>query len=116
MYSIIKILITAGVIVGVSELGKRFSPIAAILASLPLTSVLAMIWLYYDTRDAQKVIDLSTNIFWAVLPSLVFFVALPMLLKAGVKFGLAMILASGIMFGAYSVYVVVLKKFGVQVL
>ncbi|MBI4994972.1 DUF3147 family protein [Candidatus Peregrinibacteria bacterium] len=73
MQYLIKTIITAIVVVGIAEIGKKFSPIAAILASLPLTSILAMIWLYTDTKDVQKVIDLSSNIFWAVLPSLIFF-------------------------------------------
>lgn len=113
MYFLIKTLITAVVIAGVSELAKRWTPVAAILASLPLTSILAMIWLYHDTRDSAKVIELSNGIFWAVLPSLLFFVALPLLLRAGLKFGLGMILASAIMFVGYTVYVAVLRKLGV---
>ncbi len=73
MQYLIKIIITALIVTGISELGKRFSPLAAILASLPLTSILAFIWLYHDTKDSQKVIDLSYGIFWMVFPSLLFF-------------------------------------------
>ncbi len=113
MYFLIKILITALVIAGVSEIAKRWTPVAAILASLPSISILSMIWLYHDTHDCAKVVALSNGIFWAVLPSLLFFIALPLLLKAGVKFGLSMILASVIMFVGYSIYTIVLKKFGV---
>lgn len=114
MYFLIKTLITALVIVGVSEIAKRWTPVAAILASLPLTSILAMIWLYHDTHDTTKIIALSNGIFWAVLPSLLFFVALPMLLKMGVKFGFAMILASVIMFVGYTAYVAVMRRFGIE--
>lgn len=112
MYFLIKTLITAIVIAGVSELAKRWSPFAALLASLPLISVLSMIWLYHDTHDTTKIIDLSHGIFWAVLPSLIFFVALPILLKAGVRFGLAMVLAIAIMFVGYTIYMMVLRKIG----
>lgn len=112
MYFLIKTLITALVVAGVSELAKRWSPIAAILASLPLTSILAMLWLYHDTRDSAKVIELSNGIFWAVLPSLLFFIALPLLLKAGIKFGLGMILASAIMFVGYTIYIALMRKVG----
>ncbi len=115
MYFLIKTLITALVIVGVSEIAKRWSPVAAILASLPLTSILAMVWLYHDTHDVAKIVDLSNGIFWAVLPSLLFFVALPMLLKAGVKFGLSMVLASAIMFVGYTIYVALMRKVGFNV-
>ena len=109
-----KVLVSAIVIATVSELAKRFTPLAAILASLPLTSILAMLWLYFDTKDAAKVAALSQGIFWACLPSLLFFLMLPLLLKFGLKFGVAMMASSLIMFIAYSVYVVALGKFGVK--
>lgn len=114
MYFLVKIIITALVIAGVSELAKRWTPVAAILASLPLISILSMIWLYHDTHDSTKIIALSNGIFWAVLPSLLFFIALPILLKAGVKFGFAMVLASAIMFVGYAVYVALMRKLGVS--
>ncbi|MDZ4245434.1 MAG: DUF3147 family protein [Candidatus Gracilibacteria bacterium] len=115
MQYLIKIIITAIVVIGISEIGKKFSPIAAILASLPLTSILAMIWLYTDTKDVQKIIDLSSNIFWAVLPSLIFFLILPILLKNGFKFSIAMIVSIITMFIAYSIYVILLQKFGIKI-
>lgn len=114
MQYLIKVILSALIITSVSELGKRFTPIAAILASLPLTSILAMIWLYNETKDVQKIIDLSTSIFWAVLPSLIFFLVLPLLLRNGVHFTPAMILSAVIMFIAYSVYILVLAKFGIK--
>lgn len=113
MYYLIKILITSLVVVAVSELGKRYSPMAAILASLPLTSILAMIWLYWDTKDVAKIGSLSTNIFWAVLPSLLFFITVPILLKLGFNFGVAMAVSIVLMACAYGVYSVVLAKFGI---
>lgn len=115
MYFLIKTIITALVIAGISELAKRWTPVAAILASLPLTSILAMIWLYHDTHDSAKIIELSNGIFWAVLPSLLFFIALPLLLKAGLKFGLGMILASAIMFVGYTIYVALIRKVGFNI-
>ena len=110
----IKIFVSAFVIAGVSELGKRFTLISAILASLPLTSILAMVWLYQDTKDIQKVSDLSKGIFWAVLPSLIFFLVLPLFLKSGLKFWFALILSSGIMFIAYTGYVLLLGHLGIK--
>ena len=67
----------------VSELAKRSSFWGAALASLPLTSLLAFVWLYLDTGDIQKVSSLSQGIFWLVLPSLLLFVVLPLLLRSG---------------------------------
>src|SRR5215212_8154785 len=85
-YTILKFAISAALIVAISEISKRNSFLGGLFASLPLVSVLAMIWLYRDTRDTQKVAALSTSVFWLVLPSLVLFIALPVLLKRGVSF------------------------------
>lgn len=113
MLFFLKALISGLVIAGVSELGKRYSVVAALLASLPLTSILAMLWLYGETGDAQKIIRLSKGIFWAVLPSLLFFIVLPLLLKGGMKFGLAMILSCTTMSLAYFLYFFLINKIGI---
>ena len=76
LYIALKLIITSVVIVSVSEIAKRSSTFAAMLAALPLTSILAMIWLYVDTKDSVKIIDLSYGIFWLVLPTLLFFILL----------------------------------------
>jgi hypothetical protein len=115
MQYIIKIIITALLVTGISELGKRFSAFGAILASLPLTSVLAFIWLYRDTKDNQKVIGLSYGIFWMVLPSLLFFIVLPFLLKKGIGFGWAMASSCIIMAIFYTLYIFILGKFGIKI-
>ncbi|MFA6534238.1 MAG: DUF3147 family protein [Patescibacteria group bacterium] len=115
MQYFLKIIISALIILGVSELGKRFTAAAAIAASLPLVSILGLIWLYNDTKDIQKIISLSVSIFWAVLPSLLFFIILPILLKSGVRFGWAMVCSSVAMFIAYTVYIFILSKFGIKI-
>lgn len=115
MLFIAKIIISALVIAAVSEIAKRFTFAAAILASLPLTSILAMIWLYVDTKDAAKVSILSENIFWAALPSLLFFLVLPILLNMGLKFYTAMIISAVVMFVGYTVYALILGKFGIHI-
>lgn len=89
MYFVIKVLITAFIVTAISELSRRYTIWAALLASLPLTSILAFIWIYLDTKDIDKIIDLSYSIFWLVFPSLIFFLILPLLLKQGLSFWLA---------------------------
>ncbi len=110
---VLKILITALLIVSVSEVSKRVSWMGAILASLPLTSILAIIWLYLDTRDVKQISTLSTGIFWAVLPSLVFFLVLPVFLKVGMRFSWAMLLSSIATFFGYLVFAWGLKNYGI---
>ena len=77
-YFILNTAITALVVVTVSEVAKRSSLLGGVLASLPLVSLLAMLWLYIDTRDSGKVSELATSILWMILPSLSLFVLLPL--------------------------------------
>lgn len=84
--AILKVAITSALVVAISELAKRSTLFGALLASLPLTSVLAFVWIWYDTGDTEKVASLATSIFWLVLPSLVLFLILPALLRTGFPF------------------------------
>jgi len=81
-----KVLVTAAVVVAVSELAKRSTFWGAILASLPLTSLLAFVWIYLDTGSTQGIATLSQGIFWLVLASLPLFLILPLLLRSGWPF------------------------------
>lgn len=112
---LIKLIISAATIVFVSELGKRISWLAALVASLPLTSILALTWLYFETKSPERVMALSTNILWAVIPSLTFFIVLPLFLKWNLPFSLSMGLSILIMFIGYLLYAGVLKRFGVLI-
>lgn len=113
-YYIVKIVLTTLLIVVISEISKRSSFIGAILASVPLISVLAMLWLYIDTKDISRVTTLSQSIFWLVLPSLVLFITLPILLRQGVHFYLAMTIAICLTIFCYWLMVTILQSFGVR--
>jgi hypothetical protein len=84
-------------------------------ASVPLTSVLAIIWLYQDTKDTNNIIDLSYNIFWLVLPSLLFFIVFPLLLKANLNFYLSLFISLVLMISAYFAMVFILEKVGYKI-
>ena len=114
IYYVTKVAISALLIVAIAEISKRSSFIGAILASVPLVSVLAMIWLYVDTRDAARVAALASGIFWLVLPSLVLFIALPLLIKQGVNFYLSMGISIVLTIGSYGLMVGVLNRFGIE--
>jgi len=111
----LKIILSAVVLVAVAEIAKRSSFWGAALASLPLTSLLAFIWLYLDSGEVQKVTELSQGIFWLVLPSLVLFIALPLLLRAGIGFWLSLGIACLVTAGAYYGMVKLLEKLGVRI-
>jgi len=114
MHFLIKTLVSALLIAAISEIAKRFTWFAAIVASLPVTSILAMIWLYYDTKDASRVADLSYGVFWMVAPSLIFFLLLPVLLKH-LPFAAAMLAGCTVMTLVYFVYAAALPKLGIKI-
>jgi len=111
--NLIKVVITAALVVAVSEVAKRSSLAGAVLASIPVTSVLAMVWLYVDTGNAGKVADLAADIFWLVLPSLVLFITLPLMLRAGWSFAPSLAIACGLTVAAYLLMLAVLQRFGI---
>ncbi len=113
-YTLIKIAITTLLVVAISEISKRNSLAGALLASIPLVSVLALLWLYIDTRDVEKISALSSSIFWLVIPSLVLFIALPLLLKSGVHFCLSLALSLALTAACYGVMIVLLARFGIR--
>ena len=85
-YLVIKAVISAIIIVIVSETARRNPGTGALIASLPLISVLGMIWLWRDTQDAARMAEHSAATFWYVLPSLPMFLVIPVLLKRGIGF------------------------------
>jgi hypothetical protein len=111
----IKIAVTAILVVAISEVAKRSSLLGAVLASIPLTSVLAMIWLYADTCDPEKVAELASGIFWLVLPSLVLFIALPLLIRAGWSFAPSLLAASALTVACYFLMLAILKRLGIAI-
>lgn len=108
---ILKGLISGAVVVTASEVARRSSVLAALVVSLPLTSILALSWLYLDTRDAQQVVQLSWAILWIIVPSLVFFVALPALVRLGVGVPAAIAGACVITALSYAAYIWALHRF-----
>jgi len=114
-YYLVKIVITTVLIVVISEIAKRSTFIGAILASVPLVSVLAMIWLYIDTKDVTRISSLSTSVFWLVIPSLALFLTLPLLLKQGLNFYISISISIGLTVGCYWIMVSALDHFGIEV-
>lgn len=113
-YYLTKIALTTALIVVISEIAKRSSFVGALLASIPLVSVLAMIWLYVDTKDVAKVSALSMSVFWLVLPSLVLFVTLPILLKQGLNFYFSIGISISLTALCYWVMISILGHHGIK--
>jgi hypothetical protein len=115
VYYIIKILISAVLITLISEISKRSSFWGGVLASVPVVSVLAFIWLYLDTKSTAKIISLSYSIFWLVIPSLTLFLILPLLIKTGLNFFAALFISITAMILFYYIMIFILEKFGINI-
>lgn len=111
-----KYLITAAIVVLVSEVAKRSDKIGALIAALPVVTTIAMIWMFVEIPGPEKVEKIGNHAwytFWYVLPTLPMFLVIPWMLKKGIHFGWVM--------GAYCVGTIILftllhlvmKKFGV---
>ena len=112
MYLLLKAVISGVIVAAVSEIARRSTLLAAVLISLPLTSILAVIWLYRDTSDTEQVAALSWSILWVIVPSFVFFIALPVALRNGVSFAPALLIACGLTVLAYAIWVAAVKALG----
>lgn len=110
----LKLIMSALIIAGASELGKRSTFAGAILISLPLSSLLALSWLYQETKDTTRVAAMSSVIFWAVLPSLLLFLVLPALLKRGWSYWPALGAACTATAAGYAVYAAALRRCNVS--
>ena len=115
IYILIKTLITAAVVVAVSEIARRSSLFAGLIASIPLVSFLAIIWLYWETKNSQKIVDLSYSIILMIIPSLTFFIVLPFFLKIQYSFVTSMIVATVSTIVAYWLFIMLLGKFGISI-
>ena len=111
-YLIIKYLITAGMVVLVSELAKRSDRLGGLVASLP---VLTLIWLYLEHQPASKLSNHAYYTFWYVIPTLPMFLLFPYLMQ---RMSFWASLALCILFTAalFAVYAIVLRRFGIQLL
>lgn len=109
-----KTALSAIVIVAVSEIAKRSSGFAALVASLPLTSLLAFIWLHLDGTAPTRIAELSIQIFWLVIPSLAFFVLLTLLLHRGLSFWASLAVAMLATAACYGAMLLLLRRIGVE--
>jgi hypothetical protein len=100
-YLILKAALSGVIIATVSEVAKRSPGVGALIASLPLVSVLAMMWLWRDTHDPERMAAHAGATFWYVLPSLPMFLLIPALLGRGVPFWAALAGGCALTVGLY---------------
>lgn len=114
-YYIIKVLLSSAIIMAISEISKRSTLLGSIFASVPLVSLLAIVWLYLDTKDVKQVADLSQGVFWMVIPSLLFFILFPAMIHKNINFWVSLVVSLIVMVMAYFVMLFILKKIGIEI-
>ena len=113
LYLAIKAAISGVIVAIASETARRSPALGALVVSLPLTSLLALVWLWHDAGDAERVAALAQSTFWYVLPTLPMFLLMPLLLRHGAGFWPALAAGCALTVALYLVTVLVLAKFGV---
>lgn len=115
MFIIVKYLITAAVIVAVSEIAKRSDQIGALVASLPLVTFMVLIWLYIEQQPAAKISNHAYYTFWYVVPTLPMFLVFPWL-HNHFGFWLALVACAIITASLFGLWALLLKPFGIELL
>ncbi|MDX1294925.1 MAG: DUF3147 family protein [Sulfurimonadaceae bacterium] len=111
---ITKLVITSFLIVVISEIGKRYSLAGALLAAIPLVSILAMTWMYVDTGESNSAVEFSNRIVWLIAPSMTLFIIFPILINKGMHFFPSLFIATVMTIFAYYSVIYVVGKFGVK--
>jgi len=114
VWYVVKLLLSAGIIVLISEISKRLPLLGSLIASLPLISVLGMIWMYAETKDSAKIADHAEGTFWYVIPSLPMFLLMPWMMRKGISFPVSISTGIALTILLYLFMTKVLAKFGMN--
>ena len=114
IYFVIKCTLSGIIIALISEVAKRSPAFGALIASLPLVSLLGILWLWRDTGDAERIASHAEATFWYVIPSLPMFLVLPAMLRAGVGFWSSIGAGCALTIVLYFATAWTLTKFGIS--
>ena len=113
LYLAIKAALSGAIIAAASETARRSPALGALIVSLPLTSLLALIWLWHDVGDSERIAALAQSTFWYVLPTLPMFLLMPVMLRHGVGFWVTLAAGCALTFALYLATIWALEKFGI---
>ena len=114
LYLLVKAGISGILVAIISEVARRQPGWGGLLASLPLTSILAMIWLWRDTGDGERVAALSASTIWFILPSVPLFIVIPWLLRTGFGFWATMAIAVAVTLALYALMFAIAPRIGIK--
>lgn len=114
-YLIFKYCVTAGIIVFVSETAKRNDKIGALITSLPIVTVLTLIWLHFEKSSSDKIGKYAYYTFWYILPTLPMFLIFPFL-NTKIGFWAALLISTSFTMILFLIYNFILKRFGINII
>jgi len=114
MFLALKALISGVLIAVASTLAKRYPGFGALIASLPLVSVMGMMWLWTEKPDADNMAAHASATFWYVLPSLPMFLVIPALLRHGLSFWASLVLGCALTVLLYAAMTWIGPRFGLR--
>ena len=110
----VRALVSGLIIAAIAVIGRKAPAVAALVASLPLISILGMMWLWRDTGDPQLLANHAEATFWYVLPSLPMFLLIPALLRSGQPFWLSLGAGMIVTVLLYLLTIGIAARFGVR--
>ncbi len=110
-----KYLVTAGVVVAISEIAKRSDKAGALIASLPLVTLLVLIWLHLENQPAEKIANHAWYTFWYVLPTLPMFLAFPVLFTR-LGFWPALAVCIVLTLACFAGFALLIRRFGIELM
>lgn len=113
LYFTIKAALSGLLAALVAEIARRYPGWGGLVASLPLTSLMAMIWTFRDTAEPMKVAALSQSTFCFVLPSLPLFLMIPAMIRTGLSVWIALAIACAITAGLYAAFFALAPRLGI---
>lgn len=113
-YLIVKAILSGVIVAAVAEVSKRYPGIGGLIASLPLVSVLGMIWIWRDTGDTARLATHAEATFWFVLPSLPMLLIIPALLRSGTGFWVSLAAGCALTIALYTLMLWIGPRFGLK--
>lgn len=114
LFIISKYAITAFIIVLVTEVAKRSDKIGALISSLPLVTIMVMVWLFVEKQGTEKIANHALYTFWFVIPTLPMFLLMPWLLRKGASFGWTLSAGVGLTFICFVTAALIGRRFNIE--
>ena len=115
----LKYLITAAIVVAVSEIAKRSDKIGALIAALPMVTVLAMTWMFFELKgqeQTEKIANHAYYTFWFVIPTMPMFLVMPWMLRKGIHYGWTLLAGCLLTVVLFLITAWIMKRFGVELM